>query len=132
MACGDLAPEDGFDCDQNSFAITGGYVIGMGGSTSSPTENACSQSSLITSLSGVSEGNTLSLQIAGTTILQAEMPRTYNSATLLISAPDMQKGRSYAILKNGSSINSGTLSSSAYVNGSSTGGGPGGGPGGGF
>lgn len=132
VACGDLAPEDGFDCDQNSFAITGGYVIGMGGSTSSPTENACSQSSLITSLSGVSEGNTLSLQIAGTTIFQAEMPRTYNSATLLISAPDMQKGRSYAILKNGSSINSGTLSSSAYVNGSSTGGGPGGGPGGGF
>lgn len=130
VASGNTAPECGIDCDQNTFAITGGYVIGLGGDTSSPTESACTQSSLITSAS-VSAGEMLTLQIGGSTVLKAEMPRSYSGARLLVSSPQMKKGTSYAILINGNE-SSGTLSSSSYVNGSS-GGGMGGGtfPGGG-
>ena len=136
VASGSTAPEDGIDCDQNTFAITGGYIIGLGGSTSTPTESACTQSSLITSLS-TSEGETLTLKVGGSTVIKAEMPRTYNNATLLISTPQMKKGTSYSILRGSSSLASGTLSSSQYVNGSSSGGpgggfNPGGGPGGGW
>ena len=129
VASGNTAPECGIDCDQNTFAIKGGYVIGLGGDTSTPTESACTQSSLITSAS-VSAGSVLTLQIGGSTVLKAEMPRSYSSAKMLLSAPAMQKGSSYAILINGNANgngNSGTLSSSSYVNGSSGGSMPGGG-----
>ena len=126
VASGNTAPECGIDCDQNTFAIKGGYVIGLGGDTSSPTENSCSQSSLVTSAS-VSAGDVLTLQIGGSTVLKAEMPRSYSGARLLLSAPAMQKGSSYTLLKGSSTLASGTLSSSAYVNGSSGGSMPGGG-----
>jgi hypothetical protein len=118
LASGNTAPECGIDCDQNTFAIKGGYVIGLGGDTSSPTESSCSQSSLVTSAS-VSAGDVLTLQIGGSTVLKAEMPRSYSGARLLLSAPAMQKGSSYTLLKGNSTLASGTLSSSAYVNGSS-------------
>lgn len=136
VSSGSTSPEEGIDCDQNTFAITGGYVIALGGTTSSPTESACSQSSLITSLS-TSEGETLSVKAGGSTIIKVEVPRTYSNATLLLSAPQMKKGTSYSILRGSSSLASGTLSSSQYVNGSSGGGpgggfNPGGGPGGGW
>ena len=132
LASGNTAPECGIDCDQNTFAIKGGYVIGLGGDTSSPTESSCSQSSLVTSAS-VSAGDVLTLQIGGSTVLKAEMPRSYSGARLLLSAPAMQKGSSYTLLKGSSTLASGTLSSSAYVNGSSGSTMPGGGamPGGG-
>ncbi|MBQ9236961.1 MAG: carbohydrate-binding domain-containing protein [Prevotella sp.] len=130
VASGNTAPECGIDCDQSTFAITGGYVIGMGGDTSKPTESSCTQSSLITSAS-VSEGDILTLQIGGSTVMKTEMPRTYSSATFLISTPEMKKGTAYAIYRGSSSVTSGTLSSSSYVNGSSSGMGGGGFPGGG-
>lgn len=47
IANGSGNPEGGFDCDQSTFAITGGIVIGTGGSTSNPTANASSQNSVI-------------------------------------------------------------------------------------
>lgn len=118
LASGNTGAEAGIDCDQNTFAIKGGCVIGLGGDTSSPTESSCSQSSLVTSAS-VSAGDVLTLQIGGSTVLKAEMPRSYSGARLLLSAPAMQKGTSYTLLKGSSTLASGTLSSSAYVNGSS-------------
>ncbi len=118
LASGNTGAEAGIDCDQNTFAVKGGCVIGLGGDTSSPTESSCSQSSLVTSAS-VSAGDVLTLQIGGSTVLKAEMPRSYSGARLLLSAPAMQKGSSYTLLKGNSTLASGTLSSSAYVNGSS-------------
>ena len=126
VASGNTAPECGFDCDQSTFAITGGYVFGIGGDTSSPTESSCTQPSLITSMT-VSEGDVVTLQAGGTTVLKAEMPRSYSSARVLVSTPEMKKGASYALLRGGSTAASGSLSSSQYVNGSAGGSGGGGG-----
>lgn len=38
---GAAAPEEGFDCDNNQFKITGGTHIGTGGGTSNPTASVC-------------------------------------------------------------------------------------------
>ncbi|MBQ7984111.1 MAG: carbohydrate-binding domain-containing protein, partial [Bacteroidales bacterium] len=47
IAVGITSPEEGFDCDNNQFKITGGTLIGIGGSTSTPTSSVCTQNSLI-------------------------------------------------------------------------------------
>ncbi|MDR1758423.1 MAG: carbohydrate-binding domain-containing protein [Bacteroidales bacterium] len=46
IATGAGGAEDGFDDDQNTFAVTGGIMLGTGGSTSNPTTNACTQRSI--------------------------------------------------------------------------------------
>lgn len=38
--------EEGFDCDNNTFMITGGTMVGTGGNTSTPTINVSTQHSL--------------------------------------------------------------------------------------
>jgi len=43
---GARAPEEGFDCDQNTFKITGGIIIGTGGATSDPTTSVSTQRSV--------------------------------------------------------------------------------------
>lgn len=43
IACETTAPEGGFDCDQNTSTITGGTLIGLGGSTSTPSSQTCTQ-----------------------------------------------------------------------------------------
>lgn len=42
-----IGRETGFDCDNNTFKITGGLLIGGGGSTSMPTSNVSTQASVI-------------------------------------------------------------------------------------
>lgn len=43
---GARAPEEGFDCDQNTFKITGGIIVGTGGATSDPTTSVSTQRSI--------------------------------------------------------------------------------------
>lgn len=54
VAVGQMAPEGGFDCDQNTFAITGGTLIGIGGHHSTPTSSACTQRALV--YNGITNG----------------------------------------------------------------------------
>ena len=54
IAIGQMAPEGGFDCDQNTFAITGGTLIGIGGHHSTPTSSACTQRALV--YNGITNG----------------------------------------------------------------------------
>lgn len=42
ISAGARAPEEGFDCDQNTFKITGGIIVGTGGATSNPS-SSCTQ-----------------------------------------------------------------------------------------
>lgn len=102
IASGTTSPEDGFDCDQNTFKITGGIVLGIGGGTSTPTSSVCTQRSVIYGGSGTN-GEILNICSSdGTGILTYQIPRTYSQMTLLFSSPDLASGSSYTISKGGS------------------------------
>lgn len=102
ITSGTTSPEEGFDCDQNTFKITGGMILGIGGGTSSPTSNVCTQRSVIYGGSATS-GQLLNIQSSdGTNILTYQIPRTYSQMTLLFSSPNLASGGSYTINKGGS------------------------------
>lgn len=46
IANGARSPEGGFDCDNNTFKVLGGIMIGTGGNTSNPTASASTQNTL--------------------------------------------------------------------------------------
>ena len=79
---GTTAPEEGLDCDQNTFTVSGGTFVGCGGATSTP--NAGTQYSLI--YTGTVSSNTV-LRIAntaGTSVFAFKMPRTYSGSVKLL------------------------------------------------
>ncbi len=113
VASGATSPEDGIDCDQNTFKITGGVVLGVGGSTSMPTTNACTQRSVVYGASGTA-GQYISIQNSNNeSILIYQMPRTYSKMTLLFSSPQLQTGN-YSIYTGGS-IEGGTTFYGLYT-----------------
>ncbi len=150
---GTTQPEEGFDCDQNTFSVTGGTLIGIGGSTSTPTTSVTTQPVAIVSGQSLTQGQYLTLSDAsGSAIWSFKCPRTINQATILFSSPSMSQGSSYtlasgatasggtswqgysddATVSGGSTLASVTLSSMVTnANGSGGGGGGGGRPGGG-
>ena len=100
IASGTTVPEGGFDCDENTFAVTGGTLIGIGGTTSTPTTSATSQPVIVFGGSSISAGQYLTLASAdGTNILAFNVPRDYSTQgyTFVVSAPGMSKGSTYTI-----------------------------------
>lgn len=107
IAIGTSAPEGGIDCDQNTFAITGGTLLGIGGESSTPTESACTQPSFLYSGSANS-GELIHVAAAdGTDVLTFEFPQSYSSMTLLFSSPSLEQGGTYT-LYTGGSVSGGT------------------------
>ena len=101
ISSGTKTPEEGLDCDQNTFTITGGTIIGIGGATSTPTSSACTQHSVIISGVSLTQGSPFCIHDAdGTPLLLLESPRTLNGATLLFSSPSLSTG-SYTLSING-------------------------------
>ncbi len=104
IAAGATRPEAGFDCDNNRFSITGGTLIGLGGSTSSPTANSSTQRSLIFNAS------TTGIQVirieatsGGKEVLTFKLPKTYSSQmTMLFSSPALTANTGYTIYTGGS------------------------------
>ncbi len=155
LSCGTTAPEGGLDCDQNTFKITGGVIIGLGGDTSTPTSSVTTQPVAIVKGKSYSSGKYLTLDDSnGNNIFAFYVPRTYSSAVLLVSVPEMSIGNTYTIstgatvsggeawqgyvtnatVSGGTSVYSLTLQSMVTSSSGSSGGNPGGGgtnPGGG-
>ena len=101
IAAGATSPEDGFDCDQNTFKITGGTLIGVGGSTSTPTSSACTQRSVVYKGSSFTSGEYLVVHTADNESLMIyQLPRTYSSMTLLYSSPLLESNKTYYISSN--------------------------------
>ena len=148
LSCGSNTPEEGFDCDQNTFAINGGVVIGVGGATSTPTASASKQCSVVYGTSSLS-GKAFHVEdSAGNTIINYIMPtKSLNSCTILFTAPGITTSTTYKIMTGGTITGSNsfhgyyydgtysggtqatTFTPSSMVTqiGSSSGGGPGGG-----
>ena len=110
-------PEEGFDCDNNQFKITGGTSIGTGGGTSNPTQNVCTQPSLKIN---TQQGYAIQiLKSDGTVICTYQCP-TYTGGggggwpggggsglVMLFTDPQLQTGQSYTVKYNGT-ISGGT------------------------
>lgn len=100
IAVGAGNPEEGFDCDNNTFKITGGVAVGIGGATSMPTENVSTQRAV--RLDGGSANHLIHIEATdgSAEALTFLIPRTYN--TMLFSSPKLVSGISYTIYTGGS------------------------------
>ncbi len=102
VSSGTKTPEEGFDCDQNRFAITGGVLVGVGGATSTPTSSACTQRAVVYSGSGSSDVTyTVCHSSTGEAVLSFTLPRTYSQLTMLFSSPLLEASTSYTIYQGG-------------------------------
>ncbi len=101
ISSGTTAPEEGFDCDQNTFTITGGVLVGTGGDSSKPTESACTQNSVFYTAS--LSGKLIHIEDAsGNTVLTYQVPSKYNgSVKLLFSDAAIAQGTTYTIYTGG-------------------------------
>lgn len=145
VSSGANAPEEGFDCDQNTFAINGGIMVGSGGATSTPTAAASTQRSVV--YKGDGTANVI-LQVNSTAgdNLVYRIPRTYSGGgggpggggpggggpggggsstpmTLVFSNPSLAAGTTYSII-SGATVSGGTefhgLITGATVTGGTT------------
>jgi hypothetical protein len=126
VSSGSTAPEEGLDCDQNTFKITGGTIIGVGGATSTPTSSVCAQRSVIYTGTGTADTIFKITDASGNNILVYKIPRSYagNSGvrsfavtaggrpgfpdggsgggmTMLISLPDFTSNVTYTVYSGG-------------------------------
>ena len=131
VASGTTAPEEGFDCDQNTFAIRGGTLVGTGGASSSPTAANCTQRAVLYKAAGTS-GTVVRVATGGTNVLVYKIPRTYSgggggpgggstaSMTMLFSLPALTNA-TYALVTN-AVVSGGTEFHGLYVGATVTGG----------
>lgn len=135
IANGSRSPEGGFDCDQSQFIVTGGTIIGTGGSTSNPTTSVTTQN--VIKYTGTA-GNAICIKNASNEIILLYQIPTYSgsstgggqggpggggnssSAVVLFSTPTLAKG-TYTLLYGGT-IAGGTTTNGYNIGGSYTGG----------
>ncbi len=123
VAIGANQPEGAFDCDNNSFKITGGILVGIGGATSSPTANVCTQNSVI--LGSAASANQLIsiLSSEGKEALTFLVPKAYSA--MLFSSPKLESNATYSVYTGGSVANgvhfNGLYTSGTYSGGTSSG-----------
>jgi hypothetical protein len=95
FSTGAKSPEEGFDCDNNTFKITGGLLIGAGGATSSPTASVSAQASAI--LGSGNAGTIFSiLDSDNAEVMTFKVP--VNFTTLLLSGSKFSSGKTYKLV----------------------------------
>lgn len=109
LTSGATSPEEGFDCDNNQFRVTGGILMGIGGSTSNPTSSVCTQNVAVQSVSSISKDAIWAVcDASGNALAIFTMPKTLSgSAVFLFSHPDLKLSSSYTI-KRGVSVSGNT------------------------
>lgn len=111
-------PEEGFDCDRNTFKITGGILIGTGGATSTPTANVSTQPSVI--LGSGTANQLMHIRLSeGAEVMTFTIPRAYS--TMLFSSPKLKQGQTYQVYTGGSvsaiSVYNGLVTTGTYTAG---------------
>ena len=106
IAVGITTPEGGMDADEGTFYITGGILIALGGTNTSPSASKSTQRSVIYSpSSSVSANQVLHIQdSSGNDLMTFTSPQSYSSggAELLFSSPDLTTSTTYYIYTGGS------------------------------
>lgn len=115
VADGASGAEGGFDCDSNTFTVTGGTFIGIGGRNSSVTKSASTQNTV--ALGNVSAGLLVIKDAAGNIAFAYTMPET--SGAVLLSSSALKTGTSYTVYRGGSIGSHTTLFNGLYIGGSS-------------
>ncbi len=101
VAVGAQTPEDGIDCDQNNFTITGGIILGIGGGSSVPSSSTSTQPSLLYGAS-CSANKRISLLDGDGNIVLSYVPEVaLNQMTLLLSSPTLAIGTTYTLVSGG-------------------------------
>lgn len=101
VAVGTQTPEEGIDCDQNTFTITGGIILGIGGGSSIPTASTCTQPSLLYGASCSANTRISLLDSDGNIVLSYVPEAALNQMTLLLSSPDLATGATYTLVSGG-------------------------------
>lgn len=102
IAHGSQVPEAGFDADNNTFKITGGTLLGLGGTTTIPTSSVSTQNSVI--FDGTSANSILHIESSDKTeALTFYMPSEVS--TVLYSSVKLKTGETYSIYSGGSVSN---------------------------
>lgn len=93
----------GIDCADRKFSVTGGLVIGIGGSNSSPTPAACSQPVVLCRVSNMTAESKLTVtDAAGTPLFTFLCPAAYGrEAWMVMSTPGFAVGGTYRSYKGG-------------------------------
>lgn len=92
VATGTTTPECAFDCDNNTFGVTGGILIGLGTSNySSPTSSATTQNTIQASSSSITAIQTFAIcNSSGTPVFAYTIPCYYDVA--ILSSPLLTNG----------------------------------------
>lgn len=118
VSVGAASPEEGFDCDNNTFKITGGIIVGVAGATSSPTASVSTQPSVI--LGSGTANQLINIQAAdGTEALTFLAPKSFT--TMLFSSPKLKSGTAYTVYSGGT-VTNGTEVNNLYTAGTYAGG----------
>ena len=116
IAVGTSASEEGFDCDKNTFKITGGILIGIAGATSLPTASVSTQPSVM--LGAGTANQLINIQSSGgMEVLTFLIPRAYT--TMLFSSPKLKVNQTYKVYTGGS-VSAATNANGLYTTGTYT------------
>lgn len=108
LASGTTTPEGPFDSDNNTFSITGGTVIGIGGTTSTPTTASTTQPVILLGTRSYSSNTYIAMSDDDdNNIFAFLVPQRYSSAVLLVSSPEMTVGETYTFM-SGVTVSGGT------------------------
>lgn len=97
FANGASGAEGGLDCDENTFTITGGTVVGFGGRNSTPTRSVTTQNTVL--LTGQSARLLVLRDTAGNAAFAVTLPSA--ASAVLISGPNIKTGTTYTLIGGG-------------------------------
>lgn len=97
VADGAAGAEGGLDCDQYTFSITGGVLVGIGGRNSSVTLAATTQNTM--SLRNVAANLVVLRNAAGAAAFAFRVPES--SQAMLLSSPLIATGSTYTVVTGG-------------------------------